>query len=92
MTGEHRQPPETPMPISTGNAIGHLAGSFSAAVVVALVQFGVPITAQQQAAILSLIGTGWAFGSAIYAFWHRARINAIIQHQANRMVSGQEPR
>lgn len=90
MTGDHRQPPETPMPASTAQTIGHLAASFSAAVVVMLINFGVPITPEQQAAILSVIVTGWAFGSAIFAFWHRARLNAIVDHHANR-PGGQEP-
>jgi len=78
-----QQPPATPIPASTGQTIGHLAASFAATVIVMLVQFGVPISPEQQAAILSVIVTGWAFGSAIYAFWHRSRTNtiAIAAHQ-----------
>jgi hypothetical protein len=90
MTGDHRQPPDTPIPASAGQTIGHLAGSFSAAVVVMLIEFGVPITPEQQAAILSVIITGWAFGSAIYAFWHRARLASIVEHYVTR-AGGQEP-
>jgi hypothetical protein len=74
---QHQQQPATPMPASTGQTIGHLAASFAATVIVMLVQFGVPISPEQQSAILSVIVTGWAFASAIYAFWHRARLNRI---------------
>jgi hypothetical protein len=76
---QKQQVPPTPMPASTGQTIGHLAGSFSAAFVVLLVEFGVPISPNQQAAILSVIITGWAFGSSIYAFWHHGRTNAIAR-------------
>lgn len=65
----------TSLPASAGQTIGHLAGSFAATVIVMLVQFGVPITPEQQASILSVIVTGWAFGSAVYALWHRAKIS-----------------
>lgn len=67
------QPVPAPMPASTGQTIGHLSASFAATIIVLLVQFGVPISPEQQSAILSVIVTGWAFGSAIYAFWHQSR-------------------
>lgn len=85
------QPPSVPMSATTGQTIGHLAASFAATVIVLLVQFGVPISPEQQAAILSVIVTGWAFGSAIYAFWHKSRSNAIVAYhnQANQPPTNQ---
>lgn len=85
------QPPTVPMPVTTGQTIGHLAASFAATVIVLLVQFGVPISPEQQSAILSVIVTGWAFGSAIYAFWHKSRSNAIVAYhnQANQPPTSQ---
>ena len=80
MSHDQQQPPATPIPAATGQTIGHLAASFAATVIVMLVQFGVPISPEQQAAILSVIVTGWAFGSAIFAFWHRARTNTLAAH------------
>lgn len=77
---QQQQPPATPMPASTGQTIGHLAASFAATVIVLLVQFGVPISPEQQSAILSVIVTGWAFGSAIYAFWHHSRTNSVAAY------------
>jgi hypothetical protein len=80
---QQQKSPATPIPTSTGQTIGHLAASFAATLIVLLVQFGVPISPEQQSAILSVIVTGWAFGSAIYAFWHRAKTNTIVVYQQN---------
>lgn len=77
---QQQQPPSTPMPASTGQTIGHLFASFVATIIVLLVEFGIPISPEQQAAILSVIVTGWAFASAIYVFWHRARTNSIATY------------
>lgn len=56
---------------SNAQVFGNLLASFGASFVVFLVQFGVPITPEQQSAILSVIVTGWAIISAGYA-WYRA--------------------
>ena len=77
------------MPISTGQTIGHLAASFAGAMIVFLVQFGVPISPEQQAAILSVIMTGWAFGSTIYAFWHRKQV--VTAGEQSSGSGGNEP-
>lgn len=47
-------------------AVGHQIGSLASVLVVAAVQFGVPLTPGQQSSILSVIAVAWAFGSTIY--------------------------
>jgi hypothetical protein len=88
---QQSQAPATPLPISTGQTIGHLAASFAATVIVLLVQFGVPISPEQQSAILSVIVTGWAFGSTIYAFWHRSRVATIATYHAQIVTQSDTP-
>lgn len=51
--------------------LGHQLASLSGFVVVALVEFGVPLTPAQQSSILSIIVTGWAVASTIYGIRHR---------------------
>jgi hypothetical protein len=51
--------------------LGHQIASLAGVLVVALVEFGVPLTPGQQSSILSLIVTGWALASTIYGLRHR---------------------
>jgi hypothetical protein len=52
-------------------AIGHQIGSLASVLVVAAVQFGVPLTPGQQSSILSVIAVAWAFFATIYGIRHR---------------------
>ena len=66
--------PDPPQPTEQGSTIqrlGHQIASFAGVLVVALVEFGVPLTPGQQSSILSIIVTGWAFASTIYGIRHR---------------------
>jgi hypothetical protein len=60
------QAPENDM-----QAIGHQLGSLASVLVVAAVQFGVPLTPGQQSSILSVIAVAWAFFATIYGIRHR---------------------
>lgn len=52
-------------------AIGHQVGSLASVLVVAAVQFGIPLTPGQQSSILSVIAVAWAFFATIYGIRHR---------------------
>lgn len=52
-------------------AIGHQIGSLASVLVVAAVQFGIPLTPGQQSSILSVIAVAWAFFATIYGIRHR---------------------
>ena len=52
-------------------AIGHQLGSLASVLVVAAVQFGIPLTPGQQSSILSIIAVAWAFFATIYGIRHR---------------------
>lgn len=52
-------------------AIGHQIGSLASVLVVAAVQFGIPLTPGQQSSILSLIAVAWAMFATIYGIRHR---------------------
>lgn len=52
-------------------AIGHQIGSLASVLVVAAVQFGVPLTPGQQSSILSVIAVAWAAFATIYGIRHR---------------------
>jgi len=51
--------------------LGHQIASLSGVLVVALVEFGVPLTPGQQSSILSIIVTGWAVASTVYGVRHK---------------------
>lgn len=66
--------PKTPKGDTTDNdmqAIGHQIGSLASVLVVAAVQFGIPLTAGQQSSILSIIAVAWALFATIYGIRHR---------------------
>lgn len=66
------QPDTSPPQQETGiQRLGHQIASGAGVLVVALVEFGVPLTPGQQSSILSIIVTGWAIASSIYAARHR---------------------
>lgn len=52
-------------------AVGHQVGSLASVLVVAAVQFGIPLTPGQQSSILSLIAVAWALFATIYGIRHR---------------------
>lgn len=52
-------------------AIGHQIGSLASVLVVAAVQFGIPLTPGQQSSILSVIAVAWAAFATIYSVRHR---------------------
>lgn len=52
-------------------AIGHQIGSLASVLVVAAVQFGIPLTPGQQSSILSVIAVAWACFATIYGIRHR---------------------
>jgi hypothetical protein len=52
-------------------AVGHQIGSLASVLVVAAVQFGIPLTPGQQSSILSVIAVAWAFFATIYGIRHR---------------------
>lgn len=54
-------------------AIGHQVGSLASVLVVAAVQFGIPLTPGQQSSILSVIAVAWAMFATIYGMRHRIR-------------------
>lgn len=65
---------KTPKGDNTDNdiqAIGHQIGSLASVLVVAAVQFGIPLTPGQQSSILSVIAVAWAFFATIYGIRHR---------------------
>ena len=61
-------------------AIGHQLGSFASVLVVAAVQFGIPLTPGQQASILSVIAVAWAFFATIYGI--RRRISGLVRRSS----------
>lgn len=61
----------TKKPDDSIQALGHQIGSLASVIVVALVQFGVPLTPGQQSSILSLIAVTWAIFATIYGQRHR---------------------
>lgn len=66
--------PDTPQPEEQPSDIqrlGHQVASLAGVLVVALVEFGVPLTPGQQSSILSIIVTGWALASTVYGIRHR---------------------
>lgn len=66
--------PDAPQPVDQGSDIqrlGHQVASLAGVLVVALVEFGVPLTPGQQSSILSIIVTGWAMASTVYGIRHR---------------------
>jgi hypothetical protein len=79
-----RKVDEIPLPGSAGQGIGHMAASFVGTLIVLLIQFGVPITPEQQSAILSVIIVGWTFGSSLYAIWHNNRVAKAARQRATR--------
>jgi len=52
-------------------AIGHQVGSLASVLVVAAVQFGIPLTPGQQSSILSMIAVAWAMFATIYGIRNR---------------------
>lgn len=62
---------KTTQPDEDIQRLGHQIASSAGIVVVALVNFGVPLTPDQQSSILSLIITGWAMASTIYSIRYR---------------------
>lgn len=50
--------------------LGHQVASLSGIVVVAAVEFGIPLTPGQQSSILSIIVSGWALASTVYGIRH----------------------
>ena len=52
-------------------AVGHQIGSLASVLVVAAVQFGIPLTPGQQSSILSVIAVVWALFATIYGIRHR---------------------
>lgn len=52
-------------------AIGHQIGSLASVLVVAAVQFGIPLTPGQQSSILSIIAVAWALFATVYGIRHR---------------------
>lgn len=67
-----KEQPDTTPPGEAGiQRLGHQVASLAGVAVVALVEFGVPLTPGQQSSILSLIVTGWAIVSTIYGIRHR---------------------
>lgn len=66
-------PGPTGSPAAPPHALGHLFASFVGTAIVMGVQFGLPVTPEQQNAILSFVITGWAFGSAFYVVARAAR-------------------
>lgn len=52
-------------------AIGHQIGSLASVLVVAAVEFGIPLTPGQQSSILSVIAVAWAAFATIYSVRHR---------------------
>lgn len=52
-------------------AVGHQIGSLASVLVVAAVQFGIPLTPGQQSSILSVIAVAWALFATIYGIRHR---------------------
>lgn len=52
-------------------AIGHQIGSLASVLVVAAVQFGIPLTPGQQSSILSVIAVAWAMFATVYGIRHR---------------------
>jgi len=52
-------------------AIGHLVGSLASVLVVAAVQWGIPLTPGQQSSILSVIAVLWALFATVYGIRHR---------------------
>lgn len=61
----------TKKPDDSIQVLGHQIGSLASVIVVALVQFGVPLTPGQQSSILSLIAVAWAIFATIYGQRHR---------------------
>lgn len=53
--------------------IGHQIGSLASVLVVAAVQFGIPLTPGQQSSILSVIAVAWAFFSTVHGVRHRLK-------------------
>lgn len=58
-------------PSSDMQAIGHQIGSLASVLVVAAVQFGIPLTPGQQSSILSIIAVLWALFATVYGMRHR---------------------
>ena len=54
----------------TGQSLGNTLTPMISALIMLLAQYGVPISAEQQNAIVTLVVTGWAFGSAAYTIYH----------------------
>jgi len=66
--------PKTPKGDTTDNdmqAVGHQIGSLASVLVVAAVQFGIPLTPGQQSSILSVIAVAWALFATIYGIRRR---------------------
>jgi len=70
-------------------AIGHQIGSLASVLVVAMVQFGVPLTPGQQSSILSMIAVLWALFATLYGIRHRvpARRAATSRNQSTRRTN-----
>lgn len=51
--------------------LGHQIASFAGVIIVAAVEFGIPLTPGQQSSILSIIVVGWALASTLYGIRHR---------------------
>lgn len=90
MTKPTIEPPATgPADENGGNgiqAIGHQIGSLASVTVVALVEFGVPLTPGQQSSILSIIAVGWALFSTIYGIRH-----STIRRATGRRATARRP-
>lgn len=54
----------------TGQSLGNTLAPMISAFIMLLAQFGVPISAEQQNAIVTLVVTAWAFSSSAYTIWH----------------------
>jgi len=71
---------ETPQPEPNQEGdmqrLGHQIASFAGVLVVAVVEFGIPLTPGQQSSILSIIVAGWALASTLYGIRHRVATRA----------------
>lgn len=90
--------PDTPQPpeqTSDIQRLGHQVASLAGVLVVALVEFGVPLTPGQQSSILSIIVTGWALASTVYGIRHRvanpAPQNPPPRHRTTRVRPADDP-
>jgi hypothetical protein len=71
--------------------LGQQIFSLAGVVVVAAVQFGIPITPEQQASILSVLFYAWAAGSTIYGLRHRSNIRKTTPRPTGPAHSARKP-